>query len=388
MLIDIDKVVIRDRIRKDYGDVQELADDIKENGLINPPTVTPEFELIAGERRYRALKLLGYQQIEVRVMTVQNALHQLKLEISENENRKDFTFSEKMRWAEQLKAEYKKIAEANTAANLPGSPSAKHLAVGRVDEKVAEETGIGSKEQLRKAEFVNANADEEMIRNLDEGKLSINKAYTELKKQKEDLEEKVAAMGDKLVAAQNGLNLPDDDYEEVARQRDDAKEQCRTWYEDSQEKKKAMKSLEATIKANEKEITDLTRRLNKATEKPDAEDVNHENKKLKGEIESLKEQLKASKTDKESEIEAQTQRIESMDIDPEKYALGEAQRLQMDVSGFSNSLNTFIVLPDLCRRMPVQYKSLIVKQSLEAIERMEQVIELLKEGESELCKTA
>ena len=75
MLVEIDKVVVNDRIRKDFGNIEELAQDIKENGLINPPVVTLEFELIAGERRYRAMKSLGWQQIEVRVMSVQDALH-------------------------------------------------------------------------------------------------------------------------------------------------------------------------------------------------------------------------------------------------------------------------------------------------------------------------
>ena len=41
MLIDIEKIVIKDRIRKDFGDIQELADDIQANGLINPPVITP-----------------------------------------------------------------------------------------------------------------------------------------------------------------------------------------------------------------------------------------------------------------------------------------------------------------------------------------------------------
>lgn len=69
MLIEINKIKVADRIRKDYGDIEELARDIRENGLINPPVVTPEFVLIAGERRLKACQFLGYQQIEVRVMT-------------------------------------------------------------------------------------------------------------------------------------------------------------------------------------------------------------------------------------------------------------------------------------------------------------------------------
>lgn len=106
------------------------------------------------------MKHLGYQQLEVRVMTVKDALHQLKLEISENENRKDFSFSEK------LKEEYGKIAELN-------STSGKHLpeGIGRVRDKVAADIDIGSGEQYRKAEYIYQNADEEMIKQLDEGKL-------------------------------------------------------------------------------------------------------------------------------------------------------------------------------------------------------------------------
>uniref|UniRef100_UPI00164242F3 ParB N-terminal domain-containing protein n=1 Tax=Bacillus thuringiensis TaxID=1428 RepID=UPI00164242F3 len=56
MLIDIKKIKVSDRIRKEFGNIEELANDIKENGLINPPVVTPDHELIAGERRLRACK--------------------------------------------------------------------------------------------------------------------------------------------------------------------------------------------------------------------------------------------------------------------------------------------------------------------------------------------
>ena len=38
MLVDIDKIRIEDRIRKDLGDISELAKDIEQNGLINPPS--------------------------------------------------------------------------------------------------------------------------------------------------------------------------------------------------------------------------------------------------------------------------------------------------------------------------------------------------------------
>lgn len=189
MLIDIDKIIIKDRIRKDYGNIEELANDIRDNGLINPPVVTEkdgELILIAGERRTRACKYLDYRQIEVRVMTVKDALHQLKLEISENENRKDFSYSEKMQWAEQLREEYSKIAKENMSKGGQSCPTLENIETSK---KISEDLDIGQT-TLKKAQYIWNNADEEIIKELDEGKLSINKAYNTLKDKLKQQEEK------------------------------------------------------------------------------------------------------------------------------------------------------------------------------------------------------
>lgn len=93
-------------------------------------------------------------------MTVKDALHQLKLEISENENRKDFSFSEKMQWAEQLKKEYEKIAKENQGKRNDLT-SDRNLTNVRADDKVAQDVGLGSRDTYRKAEYIYKNADEE-----------------------------------------------------------------------------------------------------------------------------------------------------------------------------------------------------------------------------------
>lgn len=85
------------------------------------------------------------------------------MKISENDNRKEFTFSEKLEWAERLKAEYSKISEANARANLTNVPSVTGVTVGRTDQKVAEQVGLGSYGTLRKAEYIKEHADEELI---------------------------------------------------------------------------------------------------------------------------------------------------------------------------------------------------------------------------------
>lgn len=66
------------QVRRDFDEeaLKELADSIRSEGLIQPILVRPvegRFELIAGERRYRACKLIGMRAITARVMEVGNS---------------------------------------------------------------------------------------------------------------------------------------------------------------------------------------------------------------------------------------------------------------------------------------------------------------------------
>ena len=204
MLIDIDKIVVGDRIRKDFGDIQELADDIKENGLINPPVVNKDYVLLAGERRLRACKLLGWPQIEVRMMDTRDAEHELRIEITENELRKEFTWSERLEYARQLeRIESVKAQERITLGvnNPQGSET------GKTREKVAHALGIGDK-TLRQARVISDNRDlldPAEFAEWDEGKLSTNKAYQRIKEAKARAERERDAARQELDAVQQDL---------------------------------------------------------------------------------------------------------------------------------------------------------------------------------------
>lgn len=173
MLVEIEKIKVNNRIRKDFGNIDELANDIKENGLINPPVVSPEMQLLAGERRLRACQQLGWKQIEVRVMTVRDAEHQLNIEINENENRKDFTFSEKLEWARRLE----RIERVKAEERMKAGKKIDNGEKGEVREIVARKSGFGNKSTYRQAKFIAEHADEEIINKLDNGEISIYKAY-------------------------------------------------------------------------------------------------------------------------------------------------------------------------------------------------------------------
>ena len=191
MLVNIDKINVADRIRRDFGNIEELAQDIKENGLINPPVVTPDMVLIAGERRLKACKQLGFLQIEVRVMAVRDYEHQLRLEIAENEKRKSFTFSEGMVWARRLEQ-----IESLKAKERMGQGKENFPELGQTRDIVAEQAGFGSGKNYEKAKFIADNADEETIQKLDEETISINRAYLKTK-------EEVARLKTELAEAEN-----------------------------------------------------------------------------------------------------------------------------------------------------------------------------------------
>lgn len=195
--VDPDEVVVDGRIRKDCGNLDELADDIRENGLINPPTVYYDLEdekyhLIAGERRLRACKKISsMRKIPVLVITDPIGEEQrLRMEISENEVRQDFSKSERVDYMKRLArieaikaAERKKTGVKSDEGNLRQNSDEGQETPGRADEKTAEKFGISRDTMRREIEIVDhkADIDPEDFAAWDDGKLSTNKVYQDLK---------------------------------------------------------------------------------------------------------------------------------------------------------------------------------------------------------------
>lgn len=67
-VMQISKISIGKRHRRDLGDIDALAASIRDIGLLYPITVDERGRLLAGARRLAACKLLGLQQVEVRIM--------------------------------------------------------------------------------------------------------------------------------------------------------------------------------------------------------------------------------------------------------------------------------------------------------------------------------
>ncbi len=87
--------VVRDeeQPRKNFSkeSLEELADSIKEHGVLQPIVVVKvgkNYQIVAGERRWRASKLAGLETIPAIVRTL-NAQNKLELSIIENAQRED-----------------------------------------------------------------------------------------------------------------------------------------------------------------------------------------------------------------------------------------------------------------------------------------------------------
>jgi len=120
--IDVDKIrpnPYQPRREFDEGPLRDLAESIRQYGVLQPLTVSRvekikedggivnEYELIAGERRLRASKLAGLNQVPALIRTGDNAMMKLELAIIENLQREDLNAVERARAFLKLTDEFK-----------------------------------------------------------------------------------------------------------------------------------------------------------------------------------------------------------------------------------------------------------------------------------------
>ena len=215
MLIDIEKIVVRDRIRKDFGDIEELADDIRQNGLINPPVINKDNVLLAGERRLLACKALGWKEIEVRVMNTRDAEHELNVEISENESRKEFSKAERADYMRRLMRIEQAKAKERQNLGLKSDEGS------RADDATAKQFGIGRDTMRKEMEIVEHKdlIPPEDFADWDEGKLSTNKVFQNLKSRVAQTDREIKFYKDRIATLEKQktqtVEVAPDDYKEV-----------------------------------------------------------------------------------------------------------------------------------------------------------------------------
>lgn len=111
-----------DNPRKTFMGIEELAKDIKKHGLMNPITVRPvnnHYEIVQGERRFKAVQSLGWPEIDVTIREVTKEQAQ-DMALAENLRREDLSVVE---LAQEFKKRLNRQTQKEIAESIGKSPA-------------------------------------------------------------------------------------------------------------------------------------------------------------------------------------------------------------------------------------------------------------------------
>jgi len=115
MKLKVSEVKVGHRFREVFEGMEELKASIKKYGIIEPIVIDETNTLIAGERRLRAHKELGLEEIEVRYMNDLDTLTKKQIELEENIQRQAFTWQEEVAAKEQIHKIKKELFQPSEA---------------------------------------------------------------------------------------------------------------------------------------------------------------------------------------------------------------------------------------------------------------------------------
>ena len=146
------------RQRRELVGIPELAASIAKFGLIHPPVVTRDHEIIAGERRWTAVRSLGWTAIEVRYVDEVPASELHMIELEENIRRVDISWQEQclalQRWHELKKSEDPAWAQENTSEELNISQSEISHRLALAEEILAGNESVASVDKISSAKNI------------------------------------------------------------------------------------------------------------------------------------------------------------------------------------------------------------------------------------------
>ena len=177
-----DIIIKKDRYRKDLGDIDSLAENISQVGLLQPVVITENNELIDGQRRILAYQKLGKTEIPCFKVNLEKIVLG---EFSANHYRKDWTYSEIVAIKRAIEPYERKKAKERM---LSGKPSV-NLTKGRSIDSVGKIVGA-SRNTIKKAEEIVTAAEQTperyqpLLDKIDSKQLSVDKAYNKLNKEK------------------------------------------------------------------------------------------------------------------------------------------------------------------------------------------------------------
>lgn len=123
------------RQRRELKDIDKLAGSIQRRGLINPPVIARDGQLIAGERRWEAIKSLGWTSIPVQYIDELDEGELKAVELEENIKRLDLP------WQDECLS-VKEYHDLHVAREPGWTQSRTADALGMTDTEVSQKLGV------------------------------------------------------------------------------------------------------------------------------------------------------------------------------------------------------------------------------------------------------
>ena len=206
--IPIDSIIITNRTRKEFGDINSLAESISAVELLQPIVINENNELVDGQRRIKAYVQLGRREIPYHRVNLEKIILG---EFHANSNRKEFTTSERVKISAAVEELFRKYSRrvgrstsnqkthgngmihtelSSDSTNEGSKNSVVKLTTfsGRAKDNVSRYFGISRNTLEKEKEIVNAaelNPElfGELRRKVDLKEISIDRASREIRKQ-------------------------------------------------------------------------------------------------------------------------------------------------------------------------------------------------------------
>lgn len=233
MKVEIEKIEIGERFRKDLGDVQSLAASIKKHGLLHPVVITYTENtprLVAGRRRLAACEYLEEKFIDVTVVAL-NAEDFGTAERDENTQRKPFTPTEMFEVSRTLLEREEKLAKKRKLSGKAqeekpcGQRTQGQKRAKSSKERAAEAVGTSASKLKRIEKVIEAAAENEeyqdIVEEMDESG-NVAGAVRELKKrqregrieiQSEEVRTSLTTRPDRVYYGNHTYYLPDGTFD-------------------------------------------------------------------------------------------------------------------------------------------------------------------------------
>lgn len=169
--VPIADITVGKRHRKAFTKIDELAASIEDIGLLHPVVVTPDSRLVAGRRRLKACRQLGWTDVPIRVVDIESIV---RGERDENVQREDYTPSEAVAIADAIEVIERREAKARqrehggTAPGKSANTCADSTQVSETKSRTRTARAVGMGWQaLSRAREVVGSGDEDLVAEMD-----------------------------------------------------------------------------------------------------------------------------------------------------------------------------------------------------------------------------